>query len=276
MDTIRRHPLTLYAVLALLLSWWVAPLHVAGFPVFPFGPDVAAVAVVAATSGLPGVRRLLHQLREWRFGFRWYALVIAGPALIGWLAVVATHAIHPAGAPLPGPASVVEFLAVLPVMVLIGGALGEELGWRGYLLPELQRRHRPLIAVGLVAVVHLVWHLPLFAAPEGPDPVPFALELLGGGVVLAWLVNRTGLLWPAILAHSAHNMAQQAFMSGLTGSALEQVQWITSIMWLLLAATLVVATRGNLGAAFRGHLDADHFQRHLAHGGEQRLPAHAG
>ena len=276
MDTIRRHPLTLYTVLALLLSWWVAPLQLAGFPVFPFGPDLAALAVIAATTGTPGIRQLLRRLREWRLGFRWYALVVGGPAVVGWLAVAATHALHPASAPLPGLASVAEFLAVLPLMVLIGGALGEELGWRGYLLPQLQRRHRPLIAVGLVAVLHLVWHLPLFAAPDGPDAVPFALELLGGGVVLAWLVNLTGLLWPAILAHAAHNMAQQAFMSGLTGPALEQVQWWTASMWLLLAATLVVATRGNLGAAFRGSLDAGDREGHFARGAEQRLPAHAG
>lgn len=245
---VRRHRLTVFALLAYALSWWVLPMHVPGFPVLPFGPDLAALVVVGVTAGRPGVAALLARLRSWRARPRWFALAVGLPAGI---ALVSVAVLRLAGGPqtaVPVPASLLEFLVVLPVMVVIGGALGEELGWRGFALPTLQRRHHPLVAVGILTVVHLGWHLPLFLVNDPPLLVPFAIELAGGGLVLAWLANRNDSLWPVILTHGSHNMAQQAFMSGLSGADLVTIQWLTAVGWLVAGAAIVAGTRGRLGA----------------------------
>ena len=243
-----RHQLIFFVPLAYALSWWVLPLHVSGFPVFPFGPDLAAAVVLALTTGRQGIRAILARLKTWRVPPRWLALAVGLPAAIALAAVAVVHLAGDPQTAAPGFGSLIEFIAILPLMILIGGALGEELAWRGFALPILQRRHHPLLAVALLSTVHLIWHLPLFSVNDPPLLVPFAIELAGGGLVLAWMANRNQSLWPVILTHGAHNMAQQAFMSDLSGANLVAVQWLTAAGWLLAGAAVIVLTRGRLGA----------------------------
>jgi len=235
-----------FFLLTYLFTWWVVPLGSDSFPVFPFGPDLALVVLVAVTAGRSGFKRLGASLRRWRTHPLWYLFALTVPAAIGVGAVYATRA---TGAPLsavPTPGSGLEFLLILPLMVLIGGALGEELGWRGFALPVLQRGFSPLAAVGVIFVAHAIWHLPLFLTDEPPAAAPFLIELASGGVVLAWLMNSTRVIWLPILLHGAHNMSQQAFMSELEGSDLVNVQWFTAVGWTALAIIILIASRGRL------------------------------
>jgi membrane protease YdiL (CAAX protease family) len=247
MRVIRTHPLLAFFVLTYALTWWVAPLSVTGFPVFPYGPDLAALLVVGVSAGRTGIGRLLRQLAVWRISPLWYCVALGLPALIGVTATAATGALGAPAASMPGPVSLLEFVLVLPVMVLVGGPLGEELGWRGYALPALVRDHRPLTAVGLLGLAHLLWHLPLFFADGPPSPAPFAIDLLSGGVVLAWLLFRTRSLLLVVLTHAAHNMSQQAFMEGFTGRDLVVVQWAAALGWAAAALVIIWRTHGTLG-----------------------------
>jgi CAAX protease family protein len=48
------------------------------------------------------------------------------------------------------------------LLLIFTGALGEETGWRGYALPQLQRRFGPLASSLMLALVWFGWHLPQF------------------------------------------------------------------------------------------------------------------
>jgi membrane protease YdiL (CAAX protease family) len=83
------------------------------------------------------------------------------------------------------------------VFVFLFVGLGEETGWRGFALPELQKRFSPLIASLVVGVFWAAWHIPLMGVEFKADVVPaFLLSILAGSVVMAWLFNRAngGLL----------------------------------------------------------------------------------
>ena len=244
----------LFLLLTYVLTWWVVPLGSDSFPVFPYGPDLALVVLVSLTGGRAGLRRLGRSLRKWRVHAGWYLFALLVPAAIGIGSVLAVRA---AGAPasvLPGPDTGIEFLVVLPVMILVGGAFGEELGWRGFALPVLQRRFSPVGAVAIIVVAHAIWHLPLFFTSEPPAAPPFLIELAGGGIVLAWLMNSLRVIWVPILLHGAHNMAQQAFMSEVTGADLVTLQWFTAAGWAALALAVLIITRGRLAADGRAPL----------------------
>jgi NAD(P)-dependent dehydrogenase (short-subunit alcohol dehydrogenase family) len=128
------------------------------------GPAVAAVLVTAWTMGRPGIHDLLARMARWRVPPRWWLAALSPAAFLG-LALIAMAA---AGKPLPGVADFGRFsgipaIGLAGVLLLITvGALGEETGWRGYALPQLQRRFSPLTSSLIIAVLWFGWHLPQF------------------------------------------------------------------------------------------------------------------
>ena len=96
------------------------------------------------------------------------------------------------------------------LILMLGGPLGEEFGWRGYALPNLQKRYGWRIASLILGIVWGAWHLPLFyIANTSQQHVPvvlFMVSTVAMSVLFAWLANRTdGSLIPAILFHTAVN-----------------------------------------------------------------------
>lgn len=146
-------------------------------------------------------------------------------------------------------------LVVTQVIMIPGGALvnsiftaGEELGWRGWLLPAL----RPLgtwPAILLTGVVWGVWHAPVillgynFARPD----MTGVLFMIGGcvawGILLGWLRLRSASVWPAVLAHGSMNAVGGLIL--LVRAAGEQpdlaiVGPLGAISWGVLAVLILV------------------------------------
>lgn len=253
-----------FFVLAYVLSWsWAVPLAAAhlvvrrgvGWPShLPalLGPAIAAVVVTAWTMGRPGVRDLLARLARWRVPLRWWLVAVSPVAFLG-LALAATAA---AGQALPDVADFGRFSGI-PAMSLAGvlllifvGALGEETGWRGYALPQLQRRFSPLASSLILAVLWFGWHLPQFfviATYRDFSPVQYVGMFLGlacGAVVLTWLYNRSGgsILLVAVW-HGLYNVvaATQA-ATGMLAAVISTLIMIQGIV--LIVADLRARRRG--------------------------------
>jgi uncharacterized protein len=120
---------------------------------------------------------------------------------------------------------VVETLVAITPGIL-GGillALGEEIGWRGFLVPQLSRlttfTRTALISGAIQAVYH--WPFVLFAGFNSAAPLWFALTVLSITVILAgfsaaWLRLRSGSVWPVVLAHASFNLYIQSGFIPLT------------------------------------------------------------
>src|SRR5206468_8545858 len=96
-------------------------------------------------------------------------------------------------------------------LVLLPLAAGEEIGWRGYVLPRLIDAgvSRPVL---LSALIWGVWHLvPLLVSGYAafPSPLFSATNLMiaatSFGCILAWMRLDTGSIWPCVVAHAAWN-----------------------------------------------------------------------
>jgi membrane protease YdiL (CAAX protease family) len=115
-------------------------------------------------------------------------------------------------------------VAITPgIVVGILFALGEEIGWRGLLVPELARLTSFTRTALLSGVIQAVWHWPfvLFAGFSSPAPWWFALTVLTITVTLAafpaaWLRLRSGSVWPVVLAHASFNLYVQSGFNPLT------------------------------------------------------------
>lgn len=188
--------LKLFFVLAFLISWLAWPLVLLNPAIallIPLGPAAAAVVVVLVSGGKSSLLQLLRQLLRWRVPVRWYAVAFGLPLLLTAAAAgltVAGGASMPDLAPNPGWFILLGTFA--STLVIVG--MFEELGWRGYALPLMQRNHTALGAALLLGCGWAAWHLPqLLADPAGQrPPVPFVLMIIAQSVLLAWIYNSTG------------------------------------------------------------------------------------
>ena len=172
-----------------------------------FGPLVAAVLVLA---GAPADRRRwFASLRQWRIPPAAAAIaVLLAPATFV-CCLVAANVITPNAPRVQAPP--VATIVVIFVGMFVTAGVGEESGWRGFLLPELRRSVGPVLASSIVAVVWFVWHLPLFwVAGATQQQIPassFALGIVSYSLILTWLVevsNNSTLV--AMLFHSTANV----------------------------------------------------------------------
>ena len=236
MGWVRRHPVATFSGLAVGLTWtvWVpraaaaqgllagewGERAVALGAVWTYGPALAALLAAALTGGRSALRDLRARLLRWRTGWRWYAVVLAGPPAVSlavaglWVALGGawTEAAPgvltagPAGGPLPVP----QLVLVFGLLALTDG-LGEEPGWRGFVLPRLLAGQGAAAASLGLGVGWALWHLPLFrtagAALEGRPVLLEVLALPALSVLYTWVFQHTrGSLLLAVLFHAAGNL----------------------------------------------------------------------
>lgn len=240
-------------VLWLPLVWWTPSeairqsLLVAG----TFGPSVAAVMLIAARRGRTGLRSELAQQWKWRLPFTLWALILFGPALIILTAIAIAQALGAPAGQWNDPGQLYLILPVFAYVVVLGGPLGEEFGWRGFALPRLERHIRPAAAVLLLGLVWGLWHLPLFWI-EGTvqQQVPFAAflaQITVTSVIYGWLWNETRSL-PAVVAIHAATNTTVGLLPVLPDAAGSQIPlWTAISIAAMVALIFILRTRGRLG-----------------------------
>jgi membrane protease YdiL (CAAX protease family) len=160
-----------------------------------FGPALAALVLAWRAGGGASVRALLAPMVRVRVGWPNAALALLGPFVLVGAAVALSVAFGQPLGPVQMPDPLETVVLALAIFV-IGGPLGEEIGWRGHALPQLLRTHSPALASLLVAAMWAVWHLPLFwmpgAAQEGSSIPGFVALLSAFSVLTTWLWLRGG------------------------------------------------------------------------------------
>ena len=179
-----RYPLTSFFVMAFAFSWIVwspwflsedgagllpfssSPLLVAGLVPLGIllGPTLSGFIMTGATEGRAGIGRLLRRIVLWRVELRWYLFALLGVPAVMALGTV----ILPGGLSSLlglGPGYVLTYLSTYVLVVILGGPLFEEPGWRGFALPRLQPLHGPLVGTIILGLLWALWHLPEFMVP---------------------------------------------------------------------------------------------------------------
>src|SRR4026207_1804181 len=169
-----------------------------------FGPAAAALRIARLLQEPPGTiehaerRSVAHTTFWWTVGFGspLFLLVIAPVAARG--AGRAAARVAGRGPPTWTSLGHVNYLRDLGLAawgLWLATGVGEELGWRGFALPRLQRTHSAMSSTLLLAIGWAGWHLPaFFYVPSytamGLRILPgFFLGVLAGAIVLTWLYN---------------------------------------------------------------------------------------
>lgn len=146
------------------------------------------------------------------------------PYMAYWLMYPENFAYH-------GVSPVIILRDLLPVLLMgtlasLLSALGEEIGWRGFMVPALHERLGLNKTLLISSLFWCCWHLPLLIGGDYMPGTPlwyqlpaFVLCIFPVGVMAGLLSLQSGSVWPAAFLHAAHNNYDQAVFSVITAGA---------------------------------------------------------
>ena len=245
----KKHPVTGFYSLAFAISWLgllpgvlgsrgIAPfdspfVQFLGI-LFSIGPALAAVMMSQVLQGKTGVQNLLKSLLKWRVNLVWYLVAVLGPIVIFVAGQVLTKLMGLTGAPAAVPSN--PFLFAVAVLTVTLSNTSEEIGWRGFALPYLQKRHHALSATLIVGLLWSLWHLPLVfltGNPMAQSPLIWLISVVASAFIYTWLYNSTqGSLLLVALLHVSENIFG-AFIPGVSPIAYTLVNCVVAIILIL-------------------------------------------
>jgi len=262
---LRRNSLRILPILLLplvvpgLLIAREAPSNAAAFGILPSVATVVVGAIVILFLS-PLNRRLLSpgtgEAQEKPDG-RWVFLSVVffpGLFLVSWLLANSQGGgeITAFRGGLPAFAGVV--LVSFAHNALLGGPLGEEIGWRGFLLPSLLKRNGPIAASLILGLIWGLWHLPidLYGGPFVKAPAAVATRMIFAlpiSVLFTWFYLRCkGSILVAVLLHASVNMLSDIGFSKYETSMVIFLILMTSAAVIVALSSPVFRSRSRTAA----------------------------
>jgi membrane protease YdiL (CAAX protease family) len=219
------------------------------------GPSLAGLLMILWLYSLAGIRRLALQLRPWLLAQGWLVLTVCLLLPLG-VAVLTLKVLAMLGNVVPplSPLWLKDYLYVAVIgQGFVGAGLFEEIGWRGFALPHLQRRYSALVSSFIIGVVWAGWHLQNFVCldpremfPVFVDPFPWATvtayvpTVMAYSVMCTWVYNSTGASLSAVVVlHGAIDSQERLFSwNELPEQSGSPLLW-QGLPWLVIAAGLV-------------------------------------
>ena len=170
-----------------------------------FTPSVVALVLTAITGGRKGVVELFVTQTVRKTAIQWLLISLTGIPALASLAILTFLDFDIARFHLRTS----QLMPQIVVIVLI--AIGEEYGWRGFLLPRLMKRLNVLYSSIILGLIWGFWHFPAYligtGVPLEMDFPVFLLWVVLGTLFISWIYYYTGSVLTSILAHISANSA---------------------------------------------------------------------
>jgi membrane protease YdiL (CAAX protease family) len=177
-----------------------------------FAPALSALILVYKNERLLGVLQLLRRSFDFKYvqNKSWYlAFILINPVI----AILAYGLMHAVGKSIPNP--MLSLLAIFPMFVLFFiGALGEEIGWTGYVTEPLQRRWGMTTAGLVLRSIWAIWHfIPLVQVQRSVEWIAWwSLGTISLRMIMVWLYFHAGKsVFAAAVFHAMINLCWQLF-----------------------------------------------------------------
>lgn len=179
-----------------------------------YGPTLSGIVTTLYFDGPSGVLALLKKLFIWKVPLKYYLYILVLPLLFVLIGIV----LYSQFIGTIGSFDKMAFL-LIPTILLAGwyaGPMGEELGWRGFLLPEFLKSYSNLKSAIVIGFIWFLWHIPLWWAPFGTlvsggditflPVLTYFMMLICLSIIITWLVIRSkGSVLIAVLFHLSIN-----------------------------------------------------------------------
>jgi uncharacterized protein len=243
---IKQKPLLIFFILAFAFSWVVyinlvfmrqgwtqVNIPYALHYLASFGPMLAAFIVTGIIGGRAGLGELWGRITKWRVKWPYAAFAFLSPLALFCLATFLIRIFQGEWPDLRllGQVNYLPYLGwgVLIVWIITFG-FGEEIGWRGFALPRLQKTMSVSRATLILGLVWALWHVPAFFYHETYINMEwyilpgFIFGVLCGSVLFTWLYNGSGgsvlmvAIWHALYDLTTASAVGRDFIPFLTSA----------------------------------------------------------
>lgn len=260
---VKSHPVISFFLLSVLLG--MLPLALVSSGLLPvafsqlgaFSASIAGFILASIGAGRESVTDLLRRVLIWRVGFRWWITAILYTAIMAAAALFLSSKFDGITIDWQSLPPIYQVIPMMFILIVLAG-LGEEFGWRGFLIPVLQCRHSALVSSLIIGVCHSFWHLPLFLV-EGtaqsewaqqlgliPAFLGYSVFVIAWAIQLSWFFNNTkGSVLLVAVVHGAGN----AWIGGyfdVSGNAGTLGNNMLTVLMATLSLALVVIAGKNL------------------------------
>lgn len=225
---IDRHFFVLFVAIAFGFSWllfWpnvVAEEALITIPLLlfrilaSFGPGLAALLLIWQSEGSNQVKNILRSILSFEGEAKWILTAVLLPLLI--IAVPIIILVFKDGLSL----SVIPWqgwLMLIPNFVLsliLFGSITDEIGWRGFLLPRLERHYSAFISSLIIGILWGLWQLPTYyfngVVEINLSPIWLFIEAIALSIILTWLYNSSKSLVVAVIFNGIYRTLVQFFL----------------------------------------------------------------
>lgn len=198
-----------------------------------YGPLIGALVAKGLTKGKPGIAELWGRITIIRIGGRWYLSALALALVMAFVPLLLVILIRLVSFNGSGLLALLPFIPLLLLWQILTSGFGEEPGWRGFLLPELQAKFGGEKYIWLLGLAWAGWHYPFTVyhtlASLVDMPVPAivitviialagnTMSIIGITYIYVWLNNNTKSIFLAILFHAIANVANTIAFASIEG-----------------------------------------------------------
>ena len=210
---VTKYPVILFAFFTILLVAIIGLLNMELFPssfkyalMFPqWAPALAAIIVVGITNGKTGIFSLLQKVSIKNSSVKWVFAAVVIPAICCTLSYIALMLTEFGQLAMPTFTRSIGIYAICLFATLFG-SYGEEIGWRGFLLPQFNKRYSLFVSGVIVGLFWALWHVNLLQLGLLTFGL-YALTVVSFSILITWLCYKTkNNVFVDVIFHTVINM----------------------------------------------------------------------
>jgi membrane protease YdiL (CAAX protease family) len=244
-EVIKRHLVANFYIITFIFSGMMVLLNIFVFKdaqkyavSFPqLAPGIVAVVFIGLLNGREEIGNLLRRFTVSGIDARWISLSIIVPIIITGMSYCILSIVNLGGIMSPTLKSFTGYLIYIPGIVI--GSIGEEAGWRGFMLPKLLLRYKPLTSAVLLGTLWGIWHLNFEFGMLGF--ILYSITVVELSILFTWLYSKSnGNLLIAVTFHSILNLVTRVLLYSQIGIAL----FIVEIIVYAVACVIIIGISG--------------------------------